>query len=226
MGEHYTMNKRIRFYLSGGLLFILCGCVSSMKTTDSQRSPASSCVEGATPVVSQFIYSMDLDGVDPLTGEKKSPPKVRMDVINSAGKVSCVTYFANDNTQIDLQVEGGNVVKSTVYMQFKSADSAKIFRDAMVNGTVSYLIIYDYYSSDVKLQTGAFGWLDIRASSAYVWDDSKQVIMKLGELIGSQRSVDKQGYWTQLMVKIFGRSYLNNINFVPPQSEGIRQQDI
>ena len=50
--------------------------------------------------------------------------------------------------------------------------------------------------------------MDVWASAAYVWDDPKQSIMKLGDLIGPQRSVDKQGWWTKLMVKLFGHSYL------------------
>lgn len=166
--------------------------------------------------VPQYAYLLDLRApmkFNPDTGEKETtqPPRSEMEILRDAGTIRSVEFYKHDDKQLLIYIEGGNLVRSTVFLVFKESDSARILKNALTNGNESFVLIVDYFDRGVKLDSN---FLTVKGSAAYVWDDKTQTIAAIGNMIGPKRSVDDQSKFDQFMTWIFGRSYLNKVNYI------------
>ena len=171
---------------------------------------SSSAFAGPTKVT-QYLYVMDVRAYDSETGEKKSPPTDKLRVIRNAYVIKDVSYVSGDNTHLKIEViRDCHGFSSNVYLEFRAPDSARILNELLTNGSESLFMLHFY---DSALSVTACQ-LDVKADALYVWSDKTNSIMKVGELIGPQRSVEEQNYYEQLMVRLFGPSRLNKVNFI------------
>ena len=99
------------------------------------------------------------------------------------------------------------------FIEFKSPDSARIFHNLLVNSQRSYTVAFYEDDWNVHLERSDYDsfYFNANAGAIYLIDNEKQVLLKLGDVIGPARNPSKQNPFDQLMIKTFGRAYLNGI---------------
>ncbi len=178
-------------------------CLKAMMVLSAFMSTSSAFADSTK--VTQYIYSMNQS--------VQRTAMNKLDVIRDACVIRDVDYLLSNSRELAITVEKCSLQGRVIFLKFRTFNSARIFKDLLTNGQESLVILFDHQDDD-SMQPGASSWINIKADVVYVWSDKNESVMKIGELIGPLRSVEEQSYYDQLMVYLFGRSYLNKVNFI------------
>lgn len=175
---------------------------------------------GANQYISSIDSPLEIEnGVD----LQKYASQIIKQATHDAGIIYNLGLFEDKPTSFYLVAHGGNVQRKAIIIQFKSRDSALIFKE-MLESKESYHFLYLPGPANENIEIGDH-WMIIQASSLYVLNKGQNTIMKLGELIGPRRQIENQKWLDRMLIYIFGHDRLNDVNF-PTSVEGIPQQDI
>ncbi|MGE3759724.1 MAG: hypothetical protein AB7H97_18300, partial [Pseudobdellovibrionaceae bacterium] len=124
---------------------------------------------------------------------------------------SYVTFFHSDYKALRLEVMKQDDFEDTVYLTFKTVESAAIMKDILTKGENSLIMVYDVSSKSVKDQ---ISYVDVYANGLYVWDEQTETLSKVGNLIGPRRSAQEENFLDKIIRSIFGAPDMTDVNYL------------
>ena len=93
--------------------------------------------------------------------------------------------------------------RTNLYLKFASLDSAKIMRDLLIYGDISYVLAYDEITTR---RSGDHVSHYLAARDAYVWIETARRFVPLRKVIAPLRSSEDQTWWDQFLLHLSGRA--------------------
>lgn len=173
----------------------------------------------AAPKVVHKITDINTAVIDTETGKRKGLDWTPAEIEQNAFSIFDVSFSADSENTIILkgELQNANTKISTSFsIQFSAYDSARVFKDLLVNTNQNFLFARSQHSRSNETP----------ARELLVWNAESAGLIPVGELVGPRRSYDDQNWFTKALIHIYGQSYLNKISLEKSVSKSETAHDL